>query len=339
MPVAFCQVREDPEIDLEVLSQCPAGQIAMIGSGGDTLCFLSQKLKCSQIHVIDQNSSQLAMCSLKNYLLKNNTLDERLVILGYQPASSRQREELLNILEKESEVDLSRIAPKDYLVKFGLDFCGRYEFLFKEVQANLPKDLIRTLVNDLKFTDSHNDFVWQKLRQTINSNFKQHTLERLFGKNATSNPREPFADHFYNQLVSASKQPYWKNNPWVLNFISEPQKEILYPWHDLNYRRHTKIGYHNESMLKYLSHAKEGQFTFIHLSNVLDWCTENEASALFRQVKRTLKPGGKFILRQLNSSLNIAAFCPMDLIEKMQSRLTQKDKSFFYKNIWVGEKK
>lgn len=65
LPLAFAQVREDPQLDLEIIAQHPKHPvIVMIASGGETAIQVARQLP-AQLHLVDMNPAQLAITRLK----------------------------------------------------------------------------------------------------------------------------------------------------------------------------------------------------------------------------------------------------------------------------------
>jgi len=61
------------------------------------------------------------------------------------------------------------------------------------------------------------------------------------------------------------------------------------------------------SMLDALASMAPASCELIHLSNVLDWLSPHDATALLDATQRALRPSGRVVIRQLNSSLDIPA--------------------------------
>ena len=79
---------------------------------------------------------------------------------------------------------------------------------------------------------------------------------------------------------------------------------------------------------------------FIHLSNILDWLSPESAAETLALAWKALRLGGLTIVRQLNSSLEIAACEPRFHWRADQAELLHRqDRSFFYRNLFVGEKR
>ena len=85
--------------------------------------------------------------------------------------------------------------------------------------------------------------------------------------------------------------------------------------------------------------AQPAAFDFVHLSNILDWLSPDEARATLDLAWRALRPGGWTLIRQLNSNLDIQA-----LGERFQWQRTpaealhNRDRSFFYRGLHLGRK-
>ena len=66
-----------------------------------------------------------------------------------------------------------------------------------------------------------------------------------------------------------------------------------------------QINYHHKMMIDFLFNADREKYDLIHLSNILDWLSESEATEVLNLAKSALAKDGKIIVRQLNSSLDI----------------------------------
>jgi S-adenosylmethionine-diacylglycerol 3-amino-3-carboxypropyl transferase len=88
-----------------------------------------------------------------------------------------------------------------------------------------------------------------------------------------------------------------------------------------------------------LDSMAEESAELVHLSNILDWLSPDEARATLRSARRVMKPGGQVILRQLNSTLgneglDAGIAWDVDLGKAMEAR----DRSYFYPHIHVGSR-
>lgn len=90
-------------------------------------------------------------------------------------------------------------------------------------------------------------------------------------------------------------------------------------------------------MLAALTRLPEATADLVHLSNVLDWLSAEQACELLQAACRALKVGGRVIVRQLNSSLNIPEL-PASLSWDLAAgaALEARDRSFFYPQLHLG---
>ena len=83
--------------------------------------------------------------------------------------------------------------------------------------------------------------------------------------------------------------------------------------------------------------APAASVDFLHLSNILDWLSADEARETLAAAHHALRPGGRLIIRQLNSSLDIPSLFPALAWDKGQGRRLQlTDRSFFYPEILLA---
>ena len=79
------------------------------------------------------------------------------------------------------------------------------------------------------------------------------------------------------------------------------------------------------------SDSEPGSIDFVHLSNILDWLSPEDAAATLSAAHRALKSGGFVLIRQLNSSLEIPSLFPaLRWHQEEGDRLQRMDRSFFY---------
>lgn len=331
LPVYFSQVREDPCLDYEILSSLnkPA-KVLMIASGGDTLCHLSSHPSVSEIDAVDANDAQLNICRFKRTLLKFS-VENRLRILGHESMDKNIRWQIVREICREMKIDTASFGPQELLFEDGLDFCGRYEQLFKGIQKEIKTCGL----------SAHELYDKKEVIQDIFCRyFDLNLLVEIFGKEATQNPLQEFHQHFYSQLQSFLKNEDALYSPFLNQMLFGSFVLKPYAWYGqltLKQSDLCDVNFHQSMMLDFLINSKDASYDFIHLSNILDWLSEDEASILLDNTYRVLKRGGKVIIRQLNSSLDIPG-----LTEKLKwdytesKRLLEYDQSFFYRNVLLG---
>ena len=82
-----------------------------------------------------------------------------------------------------------------------------------------------------------------------------------------------------------------------------------------------------------------GSTDLVHLSNILDWLCPAEAQATLEAARRVLRPGGKVIIRQLNSTLEITGLESGIVWDTaLGQAMERRDRSYFYPRIHVGSR-
>lgn len=324
LPILFSQVREDPKIDLELIKSIPGNnlKVLMIASGGETLCTLATNNRIQSIDAVDANSSQIELCKLKHLLL-GEPRETRLKALGHIQISQKERSRLLMTLTEKTDINLDILGPKDLLNEEGPNFTGRYEQLFKGIQSEISTN-------------------FDNLPEVFNKYFELDLLVHIFEKEATQNPLKSFSEHFITQTKFYLAKDSNAESP----FLSQMLKGVFHarPYHyfELGIKSKKKvalINYHHKMMIDFLLNAEREKYNLIHLSNILDWLSESEATKALKLAKVALAKNGKIIIRQLNSSLNIPKL-PTELLwdKEWGERLVNSDESFFYKKIHIAEK-
>ncbi len=349
LPIAFAQVREDPQLDLlQVRTLPPAAKVVMIASGGETAIMLGRE-PLGELHLVDMNPSQLALTRLKWNLAETASADQAMQLLGHLPMDPTERGREVTDRLQQLDIDPQLLGPTDFVFEVGPDHAGRYERVFAELREVL-KPQRETL--GIVLTDGRHG--WQRihvarrcaLQYALIAAFEKvmslPNLVQLFGHEATQNPRQSFAAHFASQTLHAIDRFPPESNPFLWQMLAGrfPSKH-LYDWLQPNSGIGTPLRVtptlHHGRMSAVLDAMPPASINLVHLSNILDWLTPTAAEATLACACKTLKPGGVIIIRQLNSTLDIPSLASEVVWDRtLGADLVDRDRSFFYPGLFIG---
>jgi S-adenosylmethionine-diacylglycerol 3-amino-3-carboxypropyl transferase len=356
LPLAFAQVREDPTQDIRLLSELnQPTRMIMVASGGCTAAYLCQHPNLEHLTLVDCNLAQLGLSSIKLHLLQHYCPEERLAFLGHCPFSHRST--VLKHLCSQLGLPLTLWGDVTLIDAIGLDYAGRYEWLFRQLsdaidnneQLSLHLTHLLNLNNPAKQTSylqKHN-YIYCQMQLLLEHYMALDQLVALFGKDATQNPLQSFASHFGQRILWALQNIAANNNPYLwqmlrtsaIHFKNQVPRPVA-PWLDLPQQKiHATIKYLHTSMEKALQ--TQNDVNCIHLSNILDWLSPQQAGNLLKEAHRALAPGGFIIIRQLNSNLDIPPIGHRQGLkwhDDLAASLMQTDRSFFYRQLYIGQK-
>jgi S-adenosylmethionine-diacylglycerol 3-amino-3-carboxypropyl transferase len=355
-PLRFAQVREDPRLDLEMLNSTASGGAGVIvASGGETAALLQNRSKLTRLHLVDANPAQLALTRLKLHLGRLDPGPDRIMaLLGHREMDAAERaSDVLRLLD-DLKIDPAIFGPSDAIGVLGLDHAGRYELLFAQLRNRLRSfdpALQRWLMEAQARNAARMIAPDSELGSEIDSAFDAvmdlPNLVRLFGEDATQNPRMPFARHFATQTRSSLQRFAPRQNPFLWQiFAGRFPPGQTYDW--LSRAGATpacrppemETVFHHGMMREVLDSLPAAACGFVHLSNLLDWLTPEEATSTLASTARVLRTGGYTIIRQLNSSLDIRGLPgEFDWEEAPSASLLERDRSFFYRAIHVGRRR
>lgn len=318
LPLAFAQVREDPLLDLALAERLPRDAVVvMIASGGETLVPLA-RLPLARIHAVDMNAAQLALARLKLRLAGKLSPDAICQMLGHEPMPSAERRNMLEDWFQTLGLEKDAFGPLDWVSEHGPDHAGRYERCFAELRKVIASGCSR--------------------EQALCRVMALPNLTALFGHEAAQNPRRPFHEHFARRSELAFQRGDASTNPFLHQmYAGRFVPGHRYDWLQSEAPPQTQVVWHHGRMVEVLASMPAASADLVHLSNILDWLSPDQAMHTLEAAARALKPGGSLILRQLNSSLEIttpatAIVWDLDLGRQMEAR----DRSFFYPHIHVG---
>lgn len=350
LPVAFAQVREDALIDQWVVASLGGeARVMMIASGGCTAAALAASAHVSSLHLVDPNPAQLALTRLKLRLLQSTNGPVRRSILGHTAMRAKDRSALLAEELRALDLPADVLGPLDFVAEAGPDHAGRYERVFAQLRKALdphssalaavlrsrdPAEQARRVAPD---TD-----LGRALDESFDEVLAMPNLVRLFGEGATKNPAEPFSRHFARRTRQVLATLPAADNPFLWQmFAGQFPYGVLSPWLAAPIPRCLPtVLWTLGSMDDALSEAKRGAFDFVHLSNILDWLTPAEAATTLARARSALRPGGRILIRQLNSTLDILALGSQFVWhEEEAAALHSRDRSFFYRRLHLGRKR
>jgi S-adenosylmethionine-diacylglycerol 3-amino-3-carboxypropyl transferase len=230
----------------------------------------------------------------------------------------------------------------------GADFAGRYEDCFAELQRQLDSHR-----GKLEATLSLRDPAEQAYRVAPDTDLGRRidevfdevlalpNLVRLFGEGATRNPVEPFSRHFARRLRVAFGTLPAADNPFLWQML-RGRYPAGHPadWLSLLRQSPTAAISWQQAFMTDALREKPGEFDLVHLSNILDWLSPEEATATLELAAAALRPGGRVLVRQLNSTLDVPASGPMfDWGAATAAELHAADRSFFYRALHLGRKR
>jgi S-adenosylmethionine-diacylglycerol 3-amino-3-carboxypropyl transferase len=349
LPVAFAQVREDPLVDAAVVRGLgPEARIIMIASGGCTLAFLVASCRVAQVDVVDPNPAQIALASLKLHLLQNFDRPGRLALLGHAPLPADEREARLRAALRAISVPAEAIGPPRVWAEEGPDHTGRYERVFAQLRKYLQPQAAEVM-QLLSLRDPGEQVrraaPATRLGQALDEAFERAMdlpiLIHLFGEGATRNRALPFARHFARRTRHVLATLPAADNPYLWQVLAgryPPGAEA--PWLVMpSPDRLPQITWNTTAMTEALRRSP-GRYDFVHLSNILDWLSPEEARATLDVAHAALRPGGRTLIRQLNSTLDIPSFGGGFSWQTQEAQaLDARDRSYFYRALHLGVKR
>lgn len=315
LPIAFAQVREDAEVDRWVVRAVGRPcRVVMTASGGCTAAALAVEPGVSRLELVDLNPAQIALSRLKLRLLFKSPQD-RLALLGHAPMAGRLKalRQELDALDLQSSV----LGPAALLAAQGPDHAGRYEALFAALRAELDAG--------------------RPLETALETTFALENLEALFPKAAAAERIEEYPVHFARRLRLGLASAPVEENPYLSSVLLGRFGTSVVPWLSAPIpTRLPEVSWRVGGMAEHLEGIK-GEADVVHLSNILDWSTAEEAAGVLTAARRALRPGGWVIVRQLNSPHDIPALGEgFEWPEAASRSLHARDRSFLYRRHWVG---
>lgn len=343
LPLAFAQVREDPRLDIQLAGRlAPGATVLMIASGGETAASLG-RLPLT-IHLADINPAQLALARLKWQLAAAVPPQSAMGLLGHEEIPPGERAARLDALLGEMGIPGGVFGSPEMVAHLGVDHCGRYEVVFAELRKCLAPfryELDEMLRSRVAVDVSATSPLGMAMDAAFAEVMRLENLVQLFGLQATQNPRCPFHEHFATRTREIISRMPPASNPFLWQILAGCfPPDHPYDWladeRPMIARPHWHQGWMDGVMDGFAAESVD----LAHLSNILDWLSPDEAARTLHGAARILRPGGKVIIRQLNSSLMIDSLTSAFTWDRSLGHAMERcDRSYFYPGILVGERR
>jgi S-adenosylmethionine-diacylglycerol 3-amino-3-carboxypropyl transferase len=347
-PIGFAQVREDATLDQWVVEQLAGGaEVLMVASGGCTAAAVAGAPQISRLHLIDPNPAQIALSRLKLRLLATAGVSERAAVLGHTAMPAAERRLRLTAELQKLYLPVDALGPIELVAELGPDHAGRYEGLFLRLRERLS-DAADEVTALLQLRDPEEQSrradaatpLGRALDTAFDSVMALPNLIGLFGEAATRNRYEPFSRHFARRTRHALATLPAAENPYLWQMLQGRfPDEVASPWLSAAVpTRMPEVRWTITSMAEAL-YGQSGAYDFIHVSNILDWLTPEDARSTLALVWQALRSGGWTLICQLNSNLDIRRLGErFEWQDKAADALHNRDRSFFYRGLHLGRK-
>jgi S-adenosylmethionine-diacylglycerol 3-amino-3-carboxypropyl transferase len=346
LPLAFSQVREDALQDVALVrAQAAANgrpvRMLMIASGGCTAAALAGRSDVGELRLTDANPAQLVLTRLKLRLLAERTPGERLALLGHTALDPDERHEGLNAELTALGLTPDALGPKALLAHLGPDHAGRYELTFAALRRVLaPRRAEWDALLALDDPDRQAralEGLKVDLQTAFDDVFALENLVALFGPGATANRARHFSEHFFLRTCAVLETLPAASNPYLWQLLAGGfPPGLTSPWLALPKSPiKAEVSWVESCLNDEL--RRGGDWDLIHLSNILDWLPHEEAEETLSLAWNGLTNGGRVVIRQLNSTLDVPAAGQAFRWDDTVS-LHAGDRSFFYSRLHVGQR-
>ena len=311
--VQFGVVREDPQTELDLISKFSLNSVILIGSGGCTALSIKSQFPDVRLSVIEPNSSQIKLIKKKITLIKQNTLNNIIKIIGVETDKS--------------------------LIKSGL-----FESLFKMFRGFIYEFVI-SKSNLLKLMQSNLSGRWRSVfrnpfwKIAFDLYFSDAFLITMFGKDAVQYaPKNSYPSYFRNLIEKGLTRSDVKTNYFLHHIFFGHYLKGKKNWPPYLQKLPSRFDmtFHECYANQYKDYD---QFSLVSLSNIFDWSPRYQIKYIAKRISRQMFPGSVLIYRHLNNSNSFKSyFNGFKWQTKLEKQFLDKDRSLFYSKICVGRK-
>lgn len=314
--VKFAVVREDPMTEISVIEGIPeCERILLVASGGCSALTIQTMFPKLDICLFDLNSAQIDLVERKLWHLKN--------------------------IENKSA--FKKIFNIEDDGRDGLNACGQFESLFHCFTHFLEQFVVSRNELEQGLRGASQAFIAKIIENpywpiSFELVFHENLLTTMFGPAAVQHaPKGSYATYFQHVIESGLKRLSSGSNYFLHHFFLGKYWEKDIPIY--LQKTFPKDAVFTSFLLPLYQIPDLETYDLISLSNILDWCDQQQINEISNALNARCKPGASILYRQLNNQKDLHPFFHKFKFDKTTSeQLLNKDRSLFYNRIWVGKK-
>lgn len=309
----FATVREDPQLELDLIQKFNLRSAVLIGSGG-----------CTAL-------------SIKAY-----SPNFRLDLIEPNPAQVRSIQEKIKILSEMKQEDARKIIGAN--INSPLIEAGNFESLFKMLRTFIYEFVLsekefQTLLEAGDPEQWEECFQHPYWKTAFELYFSDSILVTMFGPAAIQYaPKNSYPQYFRELLERGLKREAAEDNYFLhhIFFGHYFEREESLPFYLQWEIENMEMSFHPCFAQEFTGY---GNFDLVGLSNILDWSAPEDVLRIAQLVSDSMRKGAVLFYRQLNNSSDFKQyFKGFVWREELENKFLQKDRSLFYSKICIGIK-
>lgn len=310
----FAVVREDPELEAQLVRATGARSVLLVASGGCTALSLKHEFPQLEVVAFDFNPAQLSHLQDK--------------------AAAVERGELSRLNVGDASRD-------------GLNQCGAFEGLFRTLRGFLLEFVLTEEELETYFAQGTPLMARRSLLERWKASpywpaafaisFVDAFLHAMFGPAATQHA-EPgsYPGYFQRAFERGLARTDGARNPFLQHVLLgryRPEDSPTY----VHAKRALPVSLIEGTLLDVPDLER---FEFIHLSNIFDWSDDALVASWAERLVREAKPGARIFLRQLNNQRALRRFFEPAFVfdDALSAAFLDRDRSLFYERFEIGTK-
>jgi len=307
--IQFAVVREDPQIEMDIVNEFLLNRATLIGSGGCTAFCLKALNPDLEITLIEPNPSQIELVKEKIQALENHEIEK----FGVGNSG------------------------KDSLIER-----GNFESLFRQFRFFIQEFIVSEAEIENAFRDNAPRF-WTDVfahpfwKVSFELFFSDSILTAMFGDAAIQHaPKNSYPAYFQMVLKKGlvrkdASRNYFLHHIFTGHYLND---ENALPYYLIYLPTNLEFKFFNGFAQNYRQFRGK---QLVHFSNIFDWCDETIVGEIINSAAN-LEKGSVVVFRQLNNGKNYREIFGSDFRWLPTESIVENDRSLFYSKIEIGEK-
>lgn len=310
----FAVVREDPELEAQLVRATGARSVLLVASGGCTALSLKHEFPQLEVVAFDSNPAQLAHLQDK--------------------AAAVERGELRRLNVGDASRD-------------GLNQCGAFEGLFRTLRGFLLEFVLTEEELEAYFAPgtalSARRSLFERWRASpywpaaFAVAFVDDLLHAMFGPAATQHAEQgSYPGYFRRAFERGLARTDGARNPFLQHVLLgryRPEDAPAY----VHAKQALPVSLFEGTLLGV---PDLGRFELIHLSNIFDWSDDALVASWAERLVHEARPGARILIRQLNNQRELRRFFEPAFVfdDALGAAFLDRDRSLFYERFEIGTK-